>query len=81
MMSTTSCGGKDRLGSPKPASYRTATVPVPSVPAAKVPCEGNPGRLCVSDEDNGSFIAALIGALDTANGKLEWLGDYFKNLP
>ena len=44
-------------------------------PVGEALCEGEP---CLSDRQLGSLFDAVVDALERANAKLEWLGDYYQ---
>lgn len=66
------CG--DEVVSTPPAE-RFAPVATPTPPAGEAVCDGAP---CLSDRQFGNLFDAVIDALERANGKLQWLGDYYR---
>ena len=66
------CGGE--VASTPPAE-RFAPVAAPVAPVGEALCEGEP---CLSDRQLGSLFDAVVDALERANAKLEWLGDYYQ---
>lgn len=74
----TACGD-DRPAIGLPPIERTAPVAWPVVPAGDAVCDdAETGALvpCLSDLQAAELMAALGDALDAANGKLLWLGDW-----
>jgi hypothetical protein len=77
-LTASTCG--DEVVSTPPAE-RFAPVALPTVPPGEAQCDdGGDGapEPCLSDRQTGGVINSLIDALETANGKLLWLRDYFQ---
>lgn len=66
------CAGAELASVPPPERFAPVAAPTP--PDGEALCEGQP---CLSDRQFGSLFDAVVDALDRANLKLEWLGDYY----
>lgn len=66
------CGDEVRS---TPPPERFAPVEVPQAPVGEAECDGQP---CLSDRQFGTLFDAVVDALERANAKLEWLGDYYQ---
>lgn len=72
--------GADEVRSTPPAS-RFAPVAAPVAPAGEAQCDDDRDGTtepCLSDRQFGSLFDAVVDALERANAKLEWLGDYYR---
>lgn len=66
------CGAPAVNSTPPPERF--AAVAAPMLPEGEAVCEGKP---CLSDRQIGQLLDGLIDALERANGKLAWLGEYY----
>ncbi|MEE3155346.1 MAG: hypothetical protein VX309_07470, partial [Pseudomonadota bacterium] len=55
-------------------------VAAPTIPEGAAACPDDPTARCLSDSQHGDLLRAYDAALDEANRKLDWLGDYLANL-
>jgi hypothetical protein len=69
--------GTDRPTITLPPAEKLEPVAFPTIPVGEASCEGQP---CLSDREAAVLIADLSKALDTANAKLLWLGDWARGL-
>ncbi len=81
MLPLTACGTARPVVALPPVE-RTTPVPFPTIPTGEANCPDETGlpAPCLSDRETGTLIADLAKALDTANAKLEWLGDFFNGM-
>ena len=67
----TACGERPVVALPTADRFEPVAFPV--VPVGEAVCDGKP---CLSDRETGALMADLAQALDQANAKLMWLGDW-----
>lgn len=76
VLSVSSCG-TDRPAIVLPPAERLEPVAFPAIPDGEAVCEGRP---CLSDRESATLMADLAKALDQANARILWLGDWAKSL-
>ena len=71
----TACGERPVVALPTADRFEPVAFPV--VAAGEAVCDGKP---CLSDRETGALMADLAQALDQANAKLMWLGDWVRGM-
>ena len=76
---TTGCANKEIANSHRPALFRVTPPPATEIPDGSVPCPspGNPGAMCLSDEENGDLLIEYESGERERDRMLCWLRVWF----